>query len=207
MKKIILFSICFLLFSVSMYSQISKDSLIKLMSNETCEEIGKKDFSNKNMDELQVELGMAMLPIIAKYENELKTVLDVSMDDQKGLENMGRLVGMQLAKDCPAFLKIFMNNPQAIKDVTGKNIETSSGSTSGILLKIVPGDFAYIQVKDGSGKTEKIWWMEYFDGSDKLVNSPQNYLNKAVKVNYVEKDMYNSTLKEYVKVKIITGIQ
>lgn len=207
MKKIILFCLFCAFFSAPLYAQMSKDSLIKVMSKETCEDISNKNFSGKSMDELQMELGLAMLPIISKYEAELKSVLEVSIDDQKGLENMGRLVGLQLAKDCPAFLKMFMSNPQAIKDAAGMITENSSASISGTLLKIVPGDFAYIQVKDGSGKTEKIWWMEYFEGSDKLTNSPQNYLNKAVKVNYIEKEMYNSTLKEYVKVKILTGFQ
>lgn len=178
------------------------------MARETCEEIGKKDLSNKTMEELQVELGFAMIPVVTKYQDELQTVLGVNLEDQQGLENMGRQIGMQLAKDCPAFLKIFANNPGVVKEINSRpGKETTGGSVSGTLLKIVPGDFSYIQVKDAAGKIEKIWWMEYFEGSDKLTTNAQKYLNKPVKVNYTEKEVYNSILKEYVKVKIITGVE
>ncbi len=213
MKKSLLL-ICTLL-SVSLFTsaQLSKDSLVKLITKETCEEITKKDFSNKTMEELEMELGLAMMPAILKYQDQLKNG-GYDMEDQQSMMNMGKDVGMQLAKDCPAFLKMFVNNPAALKEIAGKSgntakekMEVMPSSISGTLTKIVPGDISYIQVKDGSGKMEKIWWMEYFEGSNKLVNEPAKYLNKTVKVSYVEKEIYNSTLKEYVKVKVITGLE
>ena len=205
MKKYIISCICLLFLSSLASAQVSKDSLLKMMSKETCDEIAKKDISNKSMEELELELGLAMMPVIIKYEKELKSVYNMDFEDEKSMENIGREVGMKLAKDCPVFLKMFMSNPQAMKESMGK--ESKTLFISGTLVKIIPGDISHIQVKDASGKIEKLWWMEYFEGSNKLVNESQNHLNKAIKVSYVEKEIYNSTLKDYVKMKIITAVE
>jgi hypothetical protein len=74
-------------------------------------------------------------------------------------------------------------------------------------VKIVGGDLTYLQVEDDKGKVEKLWWMEYFDGSNVLAADPQRRLNKPIKVKFVEKEIFNSTLKDYVKVKVITGVE
>lgn len=213
MKKYVIICTVFLFLFSAVSAQVSKDSLIKLMAKETCVEISKKDLSNKTMDELELELGLAMMPIVVKYQDELKSN-GYEMEDQQAMEGMGKDVGMQLAKDCPAFLKMFVNNPGALKDALGKTVDKNGKealpvrhTVSGTLIRIVPGDFSYIQVKDGSGKMEKLWWMEYFEGSERLSNEPAKYLNKKILVSYQEKEVYNSTLKEYVKVKIIAGIE
>ena len=207
MKKYIVFAVCFLLISIAAQAQMPKDSLMKIMAKETCTEISKKDLAGKSMDELEMELGLAMLPVVAKYQEELKTIFGFDMEDPKSMEGMGREVGMQLAKDCPAFLKMFMSNPEAMKEITGKDKNVPAVSIiNGTLLKVVNGDFTYIQVKDGSGKIEKLWWMEYFEGSNKLINELDKQLNKPVRVSYIEKEIYNSTLKDYMKLKIITGM-
>ena len=208
MKKILICCSILLFSSVCLFAQISKDSLLKLMTKETCTQITNKDFSGKNMDELQMELGLAMMPVVMKYQDELQTAFGISMEDQTGMEKMGMEIGLQLAKDCPAFLKMFATNPDLMKDISGT---PKSGvavmSINGTLLKIVTGDFTYIQVKDASGKIEKLWWMEYFDGSAKLITDAATMVNKQVKVNYTEKEIYNATLKEYIKIKVIKGLE
>lgn len=220
MKKYFIVCAAFLFASTVLSAQVvngpapvSKDSLMKLMAKETCEEIAKKDLSNKTMEELEMELGLAMMPVVLKYQEALKTS-GYDMEDQQGMMNMGKEVGMQLAKDCPAFLKMFVNNPGVLKEALDKKetigkekMEVLPANVFGTLVKIVPGDISHIQVKDGTGKIQKLWWMEYFEGSNKLISEPAKFLNKTVQVSYVEKEIYNSTLKDYVKVKIITGIE
>lgn len=206
MKKIfVLAAVTF--FTLAASAQLSKDSLFKIIAKETCEEIAKKDLSGKNMDELQMELGLAMMPTILKYTEQLKS-FGFDLEDQQSMMEMGKEVGMKLATDCPSFLKVFANNPGVLKEALAKDEPVSKTSTlSGTLIKIVPGDISYIQVRDASGKLQKIWWMEYFQGSDKLMNESAKYLNKTVKLGYTEKEIYNATLKDYVKVKVLTSFE
>ncbi len=208
MKKNRTLFLCSLLFSAGILAQVSKDSLLKVIVKETCTDITGKDFSGKSMEEIEMELGLAMMPIMVKYQEELQTAYGTGIEDQAGMEKMGMEVGLQLAKDCPAFLKMFAGNPAVIKDrAVRNNAAVEMKTINGTLLKIVHGDFSYLQVKDPAGKIEKLWWMEYFEGSGRLITNAGDMLNKDVKVKYTEKEIYNATLKEYIKIKVITGLE
>ncbi|MGB5006880.1 MAG: hypothetical protein WBO39_08050 [Ferruginibacter sp.] len=207
MKKNLTLFLCSLLFSTGILAQVSKDSLLKVIVKETCTDITGKDFSGKSMEEIEMELGLAMMPIMVKYQEELQTAFGTGIEDQAGMEKMGMEVGLQLAKDCPAFLKMFAGNPAVIKERAGKNAAAELKTVNGKLLAIVHGDFSYLQVKDAAGKIEKLWWMEYFEGSGRLITNAGEMLNKDVKVKYSEKEIYNATLKEYIKIKVIAGLE
>lgn len=207
MKKYFALFLCSILYSTGISAQASKDSLLKVIVKETCTDISGKDFSGKSMEEIEMELGLAMMPIMVKYQEELQAAYGTGIEDQAGMEKMGMEVGLQLAKDCPAFLKMFAGNPAVIKERAGKNTAAELKTVNGKLLAIVHGDFSYLQVKDATGKIEKLWWMEYFEGSGRLITNAGEMLNKDVKVKYSEKEIYNATLKEYIKIKVIAGLE
>jgi hypothetical protein len=194
-----------LLFTAPLYSQGTRDDLLKQLAQEACQEIKKTDFSNKSADELKLALGLPLVMVSGRHQGELKAV-GIDMSDSQSARKFGNDVGIYLAQNCPEFVASMMKNPSAVAEIA-QNAKTSGPlSISGTLVKIVNGDFSYLQVEDSKGKIEKLWWMEYFDGSNVLVVSPQNRLNRPIKVNYVEKELFNFTLKDYVKVKVITGI-
>ena len=195
----------FLLFSIT-FGQSKKDSLLVVIANEVCVEITSDSASFKNKDDLTTNLGLAMMPSFSKHQAELKEFFNADMMNESGMEEFGKEVGMKLVTNCPQFLKMFKENRTAFMDVatatTGK--KDALTTFSGTLIKIVPGDFTYFIVKTSNGKLEKIWWQEYFKGSEKINASN---LNKTIKVTFVEKDIYNSTLKDYIKQKIATSVE
>ncbi len=207
MKKIILtslfvsasfFSICF--------SQTKKENILKLMSKDVCDELNKKEISGKTKEELQTELGLAMMPIFSKYLTELKSIYDFEEFDQESGYKIGKDVGMQLAVDCPAFMKLFMNNTEAVSEIAEKR-KNKDLKLSGTLLKINNADISFIEIKDNNGKIEKVYWLEYFDGSNTLMNESAKLLNKKITITFTEKEIYKSTLKDYSKIKIITSLK
>ncbi len=204
MKKIFITSLFITTFYSFSFSQMSKDSLVKVMSKEMCTEISKQDFTGKKLDDFEAQLGMAMLPLFSKYSKQIKEVYGFEMDDQQGFEVIGRDIGMRLAVDCPAFLKLIMNDQEAVKEINDKVADKKTTKVSGILLKIVTGDITYFEVKTTAGKTEKVYWLEFFEGSDKLSTE---MLNKKITVSYTEKEVYKSSLKDYSKIKIATSIK
>ena len=111
MKKIVLASIALLAFCGHTFSQISKDSLVKLMAKDMCTEISKQDLSNKKIENFEMELGMAMLPLFTKYGKEIKEIYGFDIEDGGNAETVGKDIGMRLAVDCPAFLKLIMQSP------------------------------------------------------------------------------------------------
>ena len=103
-----------------------------------------------------------------------------------------------LVADCPAFNEIIMKKAAVA--------EEAEKSISGTLLKIMDQQFTYLLIKNKSGKEEKIWWLEYFAGSDKL-HASTSILNKPITVNYKVVELYDAMNKEYKSYKVATGIE
>lgn len=169
-------------------------------------EVKKIDFSNKSVDEIKIALGLPLVMVAGKHMAELKA-LGFDISDSQSAQKLGGDIGVYLAQECPEVLSAVLKNPSAFAEMAQGAKPDTSLSIAGTLVRIVEGDFSYLQVADTKGKIEKLWWMEYFEGSNALTANPQSRLNKPIKVKYVEREMFNSTLKEYVKVKVITGIE
>ena len=204
MKTIISFCIGSLMMSTSLFAQGTNDGLTSQITKETCDELSQRDFSRTNPDEMKMLLGLALIKVMGKHQGELSAI-GVSPSDPKSVEKLATSVGMQLVAECPTFLDALTRNPNAITGLARK--ETSAGTISGTLVKVVEGEFTHLQVEDANGRIEKLWWMEYFNGSNILLADAHGQLNKPIKVNYVEREIFNSTLRDYVKVKVITSIE
>ena len=75
----------------------------------------------------------------------------------------------------------------------------------GTLVKIVKGDFTCIHIRTPQGKVEKLWWMQYFEGANALMDGT-NLLNKYLVISYSEHEVYNAAQKDYVKIKVIKNM-
>lgn len=206
MRKVLLLliSFSFLTLATKAQTQKAKDSLMKIMVAEACGEIKKKDFSSLQKEEIEMEIGMAIIPVFSNHANEIKDILNLDITDAENMKDFGQTLGMKLAMECPDFMRI-VSGSKTFKDELKKGVpEKASYSISGTLVKIVPGDITHFLIKDAQGKTEKIWWMEYFEGADKLKDSKG--INKPVVIRYKESEVYSAAMKDYIKIKIATGI-
>jgi hypothetical protein len=209
MKQVGLIGCCWLLFTGASFAQTVQSPQVDVLTKiarETCQEIKKVDFSQKTPDEMKLALGLPLLAASGRHQDELRAA-GYNLSDPKASEKLGADVGAKLLYECPEFTSTMLQNTKALTDLAQSGKIGGSGAISGTLVKIVGGDFSYLQVEDDKGKVEKLWWMEYFDGSNVLATDPQRRLNKPIKVKFVEKEMFNSTLKDYVKIKVITGIE
>jgi hypothetical protein len=205
--------ITFVLLSLSIISQgqMTKDSLLRKMADEVCVELQDLDLKGKSRDKIEMELGMAMMPIVFKYEKDIDKTFGIQLKGEKDGQAIGKLLGVQLVKSCPTFLNFFLENPEVTQEIVNENDDSMDEelgilSKKGTLEKIVKGEFTYLQIKSLDGKTEKLWWLEHFEGADGLLKAPNDFLNKTYVFKYTEKEVYNSVLNDYIKVKILAGI-
>jgi hypothetical protein len=200
MKTKIALVLAHLLTATTLFAQTAGEGLTKEVTKEACAELSKLDFSKQTADELKVSLGLALVKVMGQHEGKLKSA-GINTSDPKSLEKLAMDVGMRLVTDCPAFYDALSKNPSTVRDLA---LSESSGRISGKLLKVVGGEFTHLQIEDSSGKIEKLWWMGYFNGSNALLVNPQSQLNRSFRFTYVEREIFNSTLNDYVKVKVIT---
>jgi hypothetical protein len=188
-----------------LFAQETRDSVTKEMAKETCDDLSATDLSKKTPDDLKMFLIGDLAKVAVKHLDDLKAI-GVAMSDPQAMNSLGGDIGVQLLTSCPSFLTAMTKSPGFVNDAIQASKGATAGVVSGKLLKIVDGEFTYLQIEDANGKLEKLWWLEYFDGSNKLIGNGASELNKPIKVSYVEKEVFNSVLKDYVKIKIITRI-
>lgn len=205
--------VCLLLAAVSFgtKAQMSKDSLTKIMAKDVCVELEKKDFSKIKKEQIEEELGLALLPVITKYETEIKEVYKVDeVMESKTMEMVGRDIGMKLVNVCPSFLKIFVNgladDNKKVADAPVAAPVEEVKSIFGMLKAITQTEMAMFEVKDKTGKITKIVWLDQFVGSDLVQANAAKFINKPVTIKYIEREIYNATLKKYTKIKVAYSI-
>jgi hypothetical protein len=123
------------------------------------------------------------------------------MNDALKLETLSASVGEKLAFECPLFLKLIAGNKNMVSDVVN---HSEQKKMKGTLVKIIPGDFTAIQVLSG-GVVEKLWWIQYFDGSATLLHG--NLVDKEITVSYIEQQVFSAAERSYSNIKIITKIE
>jgi hypothetical protein len=52
---------------------------------------------------------------------------------------------------------------------------------------------------------EKLFWMDHFEGAEKLSTEGKNLLNKEIRVGYKEQEVYDQVNNDYRKIKVLTG--
>jgi len=204
--RTLFFAVSSLLLSISSIAQ-SDSSLSKRISKDFCDEF-EKIKANITKENMEMQVGLLILPLLSKHMEDIKKEWKLDPSNQGDLEKIGRKIGEQAAMACPAFQNFIMNNISAIvdNDKSGhKDDETLWAS--GTIQKIEGQPFAYVTVKRTNGKTEKLYWMEYFEGADKLIGDIKKYSNQTVIFGYKEIEVYDPLIKEYKKIKVITEFE
>ena len=215
MKQILLIATV-LVTQLANAQKMTKDSLINLISIDACKEFDKKDFTKVKKENMQMELGMTMLPAISKYVNEIQDIYGGSLTDRGVGEKVGTDIAMKLMVSCPKFTDIAMTagmeqastaeKPAGGKTKSERN--TAAGeSIQGTLTAVTPGDITTLTVRDAKGKLQKLYWLGYYDNADQIKSNPRKYLNKRVRISYTEQDAYDAVKKDYKVIKVITAVE
>ncbi|OYU95077.1 MAG: hypothetical protein CFE21_12280 [Bacteroidetes bacterium B1(2017)] len=192
MKKIILFCLSFIALS-----NLKAQDVLDSIANHSCDCISKLDLKNIGKEKATMEFGLCMMKAAQPYEKQLKQVYGIDMKniDRGEGEKLGRLVGLKMASSCANFTEL-------ITVITSE--EASSNSIDGTITEFVVDQFVTILIKDSDGRDVKIIWLDYFKNSEKLM---QKGKNKNVTIEYVERELFNPKLNDYLKYKVATGIR
>ncbi len=210
MKKLLfLFGV---IITLNANAQMTKDSLLKAMSNEVCAEVNKKDVSNITADNAQQELGMLFMPVIMNHSSDIESLFG-GVNDMDAMQKLMMDLGLKLTLTCPKFAEVSMKMAGSMGEPKkGKSperileIKEEGDVLKGTLLSITPGDITTLNVKDAKGKTLKLYWLEYFENADLLKANNKRYLNKKVNVTYIEKSIFDAAKKDYKTIKVITAL-
>ena len=183
-------------------SQAQKDStLTQKITNEFCVEFSKKDFSQ--FKGFEMELGLLVVPIIEKYNKEIEKEWGLLRDNEDDYEKISEKIGQEAALGCPKFLEFVRNNLSEIKE-SADDDETKL--ITGTFQRIEEQLFSSLVIKTKTGKEEKLWWFQFFEGADELIKNPAGFAKKNITVRYIDMEVYDAKLKEYRIIKVIKDL-
>ena len=170
------------------------------MADDFCKELDKQGVPDKWDESSMEKISFAMMPVATKYAEEFKKEYKVELKTQKDFDEFGRVVGEEAGKHCPKFKKM-MESMMSTKVEEVKSTASLDGTFTGFDAS---GSFAFFKVKGADGREQKIWWFEHFSGAEQVNNA---LTNKKVTVVYVEREVYEPKLKDYVKIKVAAGLK
>ena len=174
------------------------------------EELLVKDFCDTfttaapklSKENLTMEVGLLIVPLFSKYKDQIKAEWGLDVNNSDDLEKIGEKVGQISTLGCPAFLNFIKNNMDAFNENT-----ESSKTYTGKIIRVEGAPFTYLLLQNKAGKTDKIYWMEFFEGSNELADNIKGITNTRVTIHYKEIEVYDAVVKEYKNIKVATKLE
>lgn len=192
----------------------AQENYMTTITRQSCECIEQLPDSISS-DALTMKLGICMLNAAMPYKEELKRDYGIDYDRiaQYG-ERLGQIIGIEMASECP----------ESLLEVTSRMVEDEDSYVSERLFGEADDDMDYqsiygkitavdeetfyvITVKEQSGKTTKMYWMDYIDTELPIHDDPKSMIGQSLTIYYFEYEFYDLKLKEYRNYKVIQAFE
>jgi len=199
-RHLILFTILFIVFSQTVFSQTEKVVSIteKRMADSVCNSVNRLDLSKITTRNEAVAFYTQCIGDHLDILNDLAAERHVDISDKDAMRKIGVDLAFDLYKmKCTNFVKL--SSLIAMKTVDKDTIQTNI--TIGALKRIDQKGFNYIVIVDNNEKS--FIWLRQFPGSEKLMNGITQYVGKKVRITWQNIEVYLPQSKGYFDVKEI----
>jgi hypothetical protein len=186
---------------------VAQEALLDKLADTACACISKKDTDSMSNEDLQMQLGFCIMEAVgANQEAFEKEYGALDPSNQSAMTKLGEQIGMKMAFKCPNVIMKLAGQepPQGMTSTT--MAPSAKGTISGAFQGVSGEDIATVMIKEANGRTQKLLWMGYFEGSDVLIGNPASLSGKNVTVEYETIEVYSPQAKEYFDRKKITGL-
>ena len=207
MKKTITTALLCLVSGFLFAQELTKDELVEIISNESCECINGKglDFEAIDKQKLELNFGLCIIESYTKHP-EASELLNVSFNDDKSLEALGEVVALKMMTSCPDIMSLMVGN--YLEDDSIATEAPQNNTLNGLAFLSLKSNqlFNTLSFKDTSnGRTYSFLWLEYFDGSQ-LFENEKKLKKQVFNIQYKEQDFYDPKINDYRNFKIITKL-
>lgn len=200
MQKSILFLCLFLGMSHLSQAQFSEAEIGDLAQT-SCECADKNGAEGKNSEAVQKILEKCLMEAMRSNPEYFAKIV-ANGDDTETMTRFGEQVGIQMASKCPAmFIAVAMEEME--KETQG---ESDSMGLSGKVTGFESGTVSSITFQEDAGRKHTILILEQFQGVEQL-GSLEDLKGKKLSLNYEERSIYSSKMKDFVSQKVLVSIR
>jgi len=174
------------------------DSTDRKVANAICDCLNKH-----NVDSIQNSKDAETIFATCMLENSsgaLGKLLEGG-DMEKAGEEWGRKIAMDLfAVGCQSFIQISMKIASSGEEKT-TSVKASAKTLQGTIINVEEKELLYLTLRSSTNREYKLVYLSYIPGSDEWIKNPSSLKGKKVTIDYVETEIYQPKLKEYVDMK------
>ncbi len=198
MKKILPF-----MFFVLTLPALSQDYM-NIITDQACECL-KNIPDTVDTERYSMELGLCIIQAAIPYQKQIKKDYNIDLDriELYG-EDLGRLIGMKMASQCPERL---IKTAEKMNSSKTQTPEVADLKIIGVVKSIDNNMFVIFSVQDDTGKITKLYWLGFINSNIELTNNYSELVGKEVTFTYRTEDFFDQRIKEYRQFYIITGLQ
>lgn len=195
MKKILF---VLLLTNFSFAQVNSKEGLVDVLSNQTCDCLNTKELTEAN---LELTLGVCIIQSIQKNTADVEKYFGKNiLSNEENMTEIAESIGVKLALECPKFTSL-------ISDMTYEDeaMDEEYLSLTGKIVAVNSEQFMTFKLKQDSGKTVTFLVLEDFDNSYLLLDSVIKP-SDTVEISYYEATLYDAKIKKFIPYNIVLDI-
>ncbi|MFA0964905.1 hypothetical protein AB9P05_24060 [Roseivirga sp. BDSF3-8] len=212
--KNVLIGTVMLLLTVTGTAQ-SQDVMDKV-AEATCECFTNQAPSIKSAEQLQMQIALCGIQAATPYAKQIRKQHDFNienLDDETGMEKFFEMLALRMVSSCPAFLQYVGENLDQINEIAeeddyAEGESTGGGVITGTFSGLESKQFNVLYIEDESGRQHKLLWQEFFENANQVEGPAAKKLEGSrVKVYYIERDIYEPRLGEYIPMKIMRKLE
>ncbi len=208
MKRILFIALA--IFMAGALQPVIAQDVLDILAEDACDCISKKDTDEMSMEDLQMQLSMCLMESVGNNQEAFqKQYGDFNPSDQAAMQEFGQQVGMKMVTKCPQVMMKMAGNAQAPPQAAppGSAPSQPAGSLTGTFQGVSGDEVAVLTIKESNGRTQKLLWLDYFKGSDRLMEDPAALKGKTVKVEFETIEVYAPQAKEYFDRKKVISLE
>jgi hypothetical protein len=195
-----------LFISISSFSQkLSKEELLKELSDATCKCSENKEFTKDN---LEIILGICIVEAIGKNPKAVEKHYGANYMT-KSMKQIGQEIAPNIMLNCPKVSSLIMDKAKekyASEEEEEEVVEEDNDIVvKGTFTSSSVNEFLFVNIKEDSGKTHELIIINNFENAylitDKILKA-----NDKIEVDFFEGVLYNVKTNKFENYKILNNI-
>lgn len=204
MRFLTFFLLSFFLFTATTVQAQSKkrEAFIEKAATYVCGCFDEKKANDDAMNS-EMAIGLCMLNFLNENPAGAKMAFgEYSITNEADMIRIGEELGLRMAGVCPETLLSLVDE----EDLMAEEQEAASTSTlEGELVGVTFGEQTVVTLRKSNGQPVKLYWLEYFPGSDMLMDGSKME-GKTLTVTYRNVELFSGADREYYTRKVLTKV-
>jgi hypothetical protein len=204
-KTVVLLS----LLVVGVYAYSQTKTIYDTAAVKMCEYMNENTADRKFNSKKEVELffSEAFLQTCMPFVDRFLEVEGLQKFDNESGRQIGMKVGMKMATNCPAYIKLIGKMMEDKIIETPEIIDNIQELVKGKVTEVISDGYQFLKIKDQNGNIKRVLWLFNFEGAATYNNDPKKLIGKTVSVSCNQVEIFFAKSNSFGKEKMIVKIK